>query len=66
MSAEQNDGSTTTYANVVKAVGQPDGKWAHYTGSYFVPAGLKKIYFYFESPDVTAAFYLDDVTFEVE
>ena len=66
LSAEQNDGSTTTYANVVKAVGQPDGKWAHYTGSYFVPAGLKKIYFYFESPDVTAAFYLDDITFEVK
>ncbi len=65
-SAEQNDGSSTSYYNVVIADSPADGKWAHYTGTYAIPAGMKKIYFYFESPDVDAAFYVDDIVIEVE
>ncbi|MDD5901655.1 MAG: carbohydrate binding domain-containing protein [Lachnospiraceae bacterium] len=66
LSAEQNDGVTTTYVNIVSANSQPDGKWTEYSGSYVIPQGLKKIYFYFESPNATAEFYLDDVVIDVK
>ena len=49
-----------------------DGKWAQYSGSYYVAENIKKIFFYFETPGdagfeeaATKSFYIDDVTFEV-
>ncbi len=67
LSIEQvDDSNTTSYVNVVNASCPADGKWAYYTGTYYVPENMKQVTFYFESPDVTAEFYIDDVTFEVE
>ena len=42
-----------------------DGKWVYFSGSYEVPETIKKIYFYFESENETASFYLDDISFDV-
>lgn len=66
LSVEQVDTSnSTSYVNVVNANCPADGKWAYFTGTYYVPDNMKQATFYFESQDVTAEFYLDDVTFEV-
>ena len=66
LSVEQVDTSnSTSYVNVVSANCPADGKWTYYSGTYYVPENMKQATFYFESPDVTAEFYLDDVTFQV-
>lgn len=65
LSAEQNDGSNTEYVHVLEGNVQADGKWSYFSGSYEVPETVKKIYFYFESENETASFYLDDITFSV-
>lgn len=61
-----DDSNTTSWMNVVPATCPADGKWAYFEGSYFVPNNVKQALFYFESPDVTAEFYVDDVTFEAD
>ena len=60
-----DDANNTSWINVVPANCPADGKWAYFEGSYFVPENAKQAVFYFESPDVTAEFYVDDVTFKV-
>jgi len=65
LSAEQNDGSNTEYIHVLEGNVAADGKWVYFSGSYEVPETVKKIYFYFESENETASFYLDDITFDV-
>lgn len=66
LSIEQvDDSNSTSYMNVVRATCPADGKWSYYTGTYYVPDNMKQVIFYFESPDATAEFYLDDVTFKV-
>lgn len=66
LSIEQVDNAnSTSYVNVVRATCPSDGKWTYYTGTYYVPDNMKQVTFYFESPDVEAEFYLDDVTFRV-
>lgn len=66
MTAEQNDGETTTYTPVV--VGEPieDGKWIKYNSTYTVPENAMKFMLYFESPSETASFYVDDVTIKLQ
>ena len=66
LSVEQvDDSNSTSYVNAVRANCPADGKWTYYSGTYYVPDNMKQAPFYFESPDVTAEFYLDDVTFRV-
>ncbi len=66
LSIEQvDDSNSTSYVNVVNANCPADGKWTYYTGTYYVPDNMKQVTFYFESPDATAEFYIDDVTFKV-
>ncbi len=66
LSIEQvDDSNSTSYVNVVRANCPSDGKWTQYTGTYYVPDNMKQVTFYFESPDATAEFYIDDVTFRV-
>ncbi len=66
MTAEQNDGEETTYTPVV--VGEPieDGKWVKYNNTYTVPENAKKFMLYFESPEETASFYVDDVVIKLQ
>ena len=72
LSVQKNDGTGDTYEPVVTAQVEANGKWAQLNGSYYVPEGIKKIYFYFETPgdagyesEATKSFYIDDVVFEV-
>ena len=66
MTAEQNDGETTTYTPVVAGEEIEDGKWVQYTNTYDVPSNVKKFIIYFESPVADASFYVDDVTIELK
>lgn len=61
-----DDANNTSWVNVVPASCPADGKWKFFSGSYFVPANTKQATFYFESQNVTAEFYLDNVTFEID
>lgn len=65
MTAEQSDGETTTYTPVVVGSEIEDGKWVKYSNVYTVPANAKMFKLYFESPDKTASFYVDDVTIKL-
>jgi len=66
LSVEQvDDSNSTSYVNVINANCPADGKWTHYTGTYYVPDNMKQVTIYFESPDTTAEFYIDDVTLGV-
>ncbi len=72
LSVQKNDGLGDTYEAVVTAEVAADGKWVQFNGSYYVPEGIKKIFFYFETPGdagyedaATKSFYIDDVIFEV-
>ena len=72
LSVQKNDGTGDTYESVVIADVEANGKWSQFNGSYYVPEGIKKIYFYFETPgdagyeaEATKSFYIDDVVFEV-
>lgn len=66
MTAEQNDGETTTYTPIVTGSEIQDGKWIKFNNTYTIPAGVKKIIVYFESPNETAEFYIDDVTIKLQ
>jgi len=68
LTAEMVDESDNqSWRNIVIANAPADGKWHQYSGKFDVPAtGLKKIYVYFESDDVDASYYLDDVVFEAK
>lgn len=66
MTAEQNDGSNTTYTPVVTGDEIADGKWVKYTNTYEVPSNVKKFILYFESPVADASFYVDDVSIQLK
>ncbi len=61
-----DDANNTSWMNVVPATCPADGKWSYFSGSYYVPDSIKQATFYFESSNVTAEFYVDDVTFEAD
>lgn len=72
LSVQRNDGTGDIYETVVREEVAADGKWAQFSGSYYVGEANKKVYFYFETPgdagfeeDAKKSFYIDDVTFEV-
>ena len=72
LSVQRNDGTGDAYDTVVREEVAADGKWAQYSGSYYVSESNKKVFFYFETPGdagfeeaATKSFYIDDVTFEV-
>ena len=66
MTAEQNDGETTTYIPVVAGDAQEDGKWVKYNNTYTVPNDVKKFILYFESPEAEASFFIDDITIKLQ
>ena len=66
MTAEQNDGETTTYTPIVTGSEIEDGKWVKFNNTYTIPMGVKKIIVYFESPNETAEFYIDDITIKLQ
>ncbi len=66
MTAEQNDGETTTYTPIVTGTEMEDGKWIKFNNTYTIPVGIKKIIVYFESPNETAEFYVDDISITLQ
>ena len=66
MTAEQNDGETTTYTPIVTGTEMQDGKWIKFNNTYTIPEGVKKLIVYFESPNETAEFYIDDVSITLQ
>lgn len=65
MTAEQNDGSLTTYTPVIVADPISDGKWVQFSNTYTVPSTAKKFVLYFESPVADASFFVDDVSIQL-
>ncbi|MBR6537156.1 MAG: carbohydrate binding domain-containing protein [Lachnospiraceae bacterium] len=66
MTAEQNDGETTTYTPIVTGTEMQDGKWIKFNNTYTIPENVKALIVYFESPNETAEFYIDDVSITLQ
>lgn len=66
MTSEQSDGETTSYIPVVQGTEIEDGKWVKYNNTYTIPDNTKAFKLYFESPDPTASFFVDDVTIKLK
>lgn len=52
------------YKSVVSGTAASGDHWTELVGTYTMPAGLDYVQLYFESPDATLSFYVDDISFE--
>lgn len=65
LSMELKVGTDTTYPAVAEVTCK-SGKWTHIEGSYTVPERFDGLLFYFEGPDGTYDFLVDDVVIRQE
>lgn len=61
LSAELKTGSNTTWPSIAEVSCQ-SGVWTYIEGTYTVPKSFDSLLFYFEGPDGTYDFLVDDVT----
>lgn len=65
LSMELKVGSDTTWPSVAQVTCK-SGVWTHIEGTYTVPAKFDSLLFYFEGPDGTYDFLIDDITVRQE